>query len=602
MGVRYVAAVTVLAYHLGWIRFTAAVPFFFVLSGFVLTYKYVRDDVGLTVDVRTFWIARIARLYPAYALALVILAVQRWACGYDFMRGLGGLAGAGLMVSAWNPRHVFAWNTPGWTVTAEMFFYLCFPLLVGPLLRLRTRRALFTAMALSWVAGMAMTWACALGTVDAVHATDWWFSFTKFAPIVHLPDFLVGMLLGRWYAGWGGHENPRLGALLSTSCAAIAIGVSLGHGHASYLYVHNTLLVPVFAVMVWGLTLGGGLAVPLSTRWMVLLGHASYAVYILQEPVVGECHRVLGKAACAGNPVFLVAYVAGLSVLGIGVFRLLEEPMGRALRSGLRPLVPSRPLSLGTARWEAVGALIVVALLVGETSLLPQRYAELPPTRLERALASVGVTPVAWVEGADARYLVAYSERLPGLAFVPWRAGRDVALVLAPPRWRDGVHTRRLDAEADGAVALWCHPDTPLPPRYRFTGSTVFGNRRLASVQESGFHETESDASGRTWRWTQGHATLEIPPPAGLTPGHLLVEVSVARPTRLEIRVDGVTAWQGTCPVENDRILVPLRKVPGGSTLQVDLLSSTFVPHRLDPTSGDTRRLGVSIRGMRLQP
>src|SRR5712692_3689105 len=47
------------------------VGFFFILSGFILTYNYVRKD-SRGVDARTFWVARIARVIPVYVLSLVI--------------------------------------------------------------------------------------------------------------------------------------------------------------------------------------------------------------------------------------------------------------------------------------------------------------------------------------------------------------------------------------------------------------------------------------------------------------------------------------------------------------------------------------------------
>ena len=48
------------------------VGFFFLLSGFVLTYNY--SDRATTLSKREFWLARMARLYPVYVLVLAISA------------------------------------------------------------------------------------------------------------------------------------------------------------------------------------------------------------------------------------------------------------------------------------------------------------------------------------------------------------------------------------------------------------------------------------------------------------------------------------------------------------------------------------------------
>ena len=38
--------------------------------------------------------------------------------------------GSSLLLHAWTPLTVFAWNTPGWSVSAEAFFYALFPSLI----------------------------------------------------------------------------------------------------------------------------------------------------------------------------------------------------------------------------------------------------------------------------------------------------------------------------------------------------------------------------------------------------------------------------------------------------------------------------------------
>jgi peptidoglycan/LPS O-acetylase OafA/YrhL len=52
----------------------AAVTFFFILSGFILTYAHAGDSerVGPNIKARTFWKLRFARILPAWALGLVL--------------------------------------------------------------------------------------------------------------------------------------------------------------------------------------------------------------------------------------------------------------------------------------------------------------------------------------------------------------------------------------------------------------------------------------------------------------------------------------------------------------------------------------------------
>src|SRR6476661_1182191 len=84
-GVRFFAAFYVVLFHFTLWYFAAApqwvrnivssgyvgVDLFFVLSGFVLTYTYLVPGAS-HVPRREFWVARIARIYPMYLVALAL--------------------------------------------------------------------------------------------------------------------------------------------------------------------------------------------------------------------------------------------------------------------------------------------------------------------------------------------------------------------------------------------------------------------------------------------------------------------------------------------------------------------------------------------------
>ena len=86
-GIRFFAAIWVMAFHFG-AAFTArahmphlvtvflehgelGVALFFMLSGFILFYTY-QDNLQTPRDIYKFFVARFARLYPVYFLAILI--------------------------------------------------------------------------------------------------------------------------------------------------------------------------------------------------------------------------------------------------------------------------------------------------------------------------------------------------------------------------------------------------------------------------------------------------------------------------------------------------------------------------------------------------
>jgi len=165
-GLRFLAALGILLFHYGAPLLAWAPPFaerirtgghawvglFYVLSGFVLARAHP-EPMGPAAR-RRFWIARLARLYPAYLLAFLLAApfvLDRWAGqGHAGAAKAAVVAAAALLlVQAWIPPIARIWNAPGWSTSVVASFYLAFPLATARLARL-SRRGLTLALALAW--------------------------------------------------------------------------------------------------------------------------------------------------------------------------------------------------------------------------------------------------------------------------------------------------------------------------------------------------------------------------------------------------------------------------------------------------------------------
>src|SRR3954469_3132944 len=170
---RFLAALHVLLFHVqamgavfgpAWFRNLSSigyvgVSFFFVLSGFILVYTYA----GKQVNTGDFWRARFARVYPAYAFALLIsmpfflFAVRHFNeiklpfMAFEAAHVKLTAALEILLLQAWVPPAALSWNPVGWSLSVEAFFYLLFPLLLLPYTRL-SRKALFAVIIACWLA------------------------------------------------------------------------------------------------------------------------------------------------------------------------------------------------------------------------------------------------------------------------------------------------------------------------------------------------------------------------------------------------------------------------------------------------------------------
>ncbi len=106
-----------------------AVSFFFVLSGFILTYVYPRLDTFR--DCRRFWFARFARVWPAHIAAFIFFGCL---LGFSVSTSTSVLVTAFnlLLVQAWIPieKIFFSYNPVSWSISTELAFYLAFPVLI----------------------------------------------------------------------------------------------------------------------------------------------------------------------------------------------------------------------------------------------------------------------------------------------------------------------------------------------------------------------------------------------------------------------------------------------------------------------------------------
>ena len=125
-GLRFLAASAIVAYHYGpktagfstiptffqnlVLTGPIALGFFYILSGFVLTHAYSDRVPQTPLSRRSFWFARVARLYPVYLLAFVLFIpmayvkyIQHPANGISGIRTF--LLGGTLILWRFRPGH-----------------------------------------------------------------------------------------------------------------------------------------------------------------------------------------------------------------------------------------------------------------------------------------------------------------------------------------------------------------------------------------------------------------------------------------------------------------------------------------------------------------
>jgi peptidoglycan/LPS O-acetylase OafA/YrhL len=357
-GVRFLAAFHVVLFHtLEWRYWSpgpmrmlassggAAVSFFFILSGFILTYTYARPGAP-AIAIRPYYAARFARVYPVYALGLLVSAplfIAEHVAAGKVPQMLVKAVTAATLTQSYVPRLVLAWNGPGWSLSAESFFYVLFPSMAVLVTKLTWRAALYWIVAI-WLVIISVPLAYSVIQPDGLTKLEvwnfvFWANLVRYNPFVRLPEFVLGMLLGRIHTVQQREDFSLLRTRGFPEAVAIAIvlGLALRTEH-QYLFIHNGGLAPLFCILILALSEGRGPLVRLlSCRPLLLLGEASYALYILHDPISHLVRRLVGDSALGWIGTWSFAAVIGLASIAVSLLTVkhFEEPMRKRLRSML---------------------------------------------------------------------------------------------------------------------------------------------------------------------------------------------------------------------------------------------------------------------------
>ncbi len=261
------------------------VSFFFVLSGFILTYVYPQLETW--PEIRQFWRARIARIWPAL-LASFYLAYSLLSLTWDNKTALANL----LMVNAWIPlpAYYFSYNSPSWSISTEFFFYLTFPFLIHQWSKTWSVKLFASGIIL----GMLILLSSLLPL--SIYSQRIVYSLLCIHPALRIFEFIFGIFVAScWRNKIGCVQWSRARASLYELCAFLLVGVSMhfisplaewvgkpGSPASTWLYISGSMFA--FGLLIYVIAIGRGcITTWLSHPIMVLLGEISFSLYLLHQ-------------------------------------------------------------------------------------------------------------------------------------------------------------------------------------------------------------------------------------------------------------------------------------------------------------------------------
>jgi peptidoglycan/LPS O-acetylase OafA/YrhL len=400
-GARFIAAASVVGYHYqsivhcpAWLdpllgSGRSGVCFFYILSGFILTYNYKSWFGDNTKRWKLFAEARLARVYPMYFVSMLLaLAVV---VGWDLPRyrslleessyahlATGNMIGSFLANTLClqpfmpSPEVELLWNPANWSIPCELFFYLCFPaFLVWLNKRRMTRRSLIVTAATIYAIQSVV-----FVTIAATIARYWTptsllgrFTATRYlatdlivyrSPILRFGEFAVGVIVcllfleerERGHDGVGQSWKRTAGILLCLLGIVFVASVDVPSAwiHAVTWLRAFTLFTPLYAMLILLLAQGGTpFARVLSWRPIELLGESSYSLYLIHTPILTiPLYKLRSGHALSG--IEIAGYLAATLIASIACFKWIETPARKKWRAlALKSSLSSTPGARQTA-------------------------------------------------------------------------------------------------------------------------------------------------------------------------------------------------------------------------------------------------------------
>ena len=331
-GLRAFAVVVVVAHHAGALGFGGGyfgVDVFFVISGFVITLKTLREVEEGNFSIWEFYRRRLRRILPAavFILSVATYFAHRWLLPSDYVGYAETLKSAltfranfqiGAETGYFSPETLFMPLAHLWSLSIEEQFYLVFPLVV--FLFPSRNRMLFAL----WTAFLFSALHLALRFGDP--------TMSYFATANRIAQLSLGGLCALWtFRDALGQSQSRVPRIASSVCL---VGLCL----LVPIYSSTQAIPSMFSVLPVGLT-AVFLILPsskvgtkvLSWKPIQMLGLSSYSIYLIHQPLMAFSRTVIyGTPYSYPTATEKLLMVAGCLFLGVTLWHLLEEPVRRS--------------------------------------------------------------------------------------------------------------------------------------------------------------------------------------------------------------------------------------------------------------------------------
>ena len=318
--------------------------FFFALSGFVIMHVYDRRMNSLA-DYFDYMQKRLARIYPLHIATLALAVLWGLLATHTYWFRPDAIVPNILLLHAWNTTDQLTLDYPSWSVSAEFFVYLLFPVFLVAV----NRAGLWGSLLLPILSIIPIAWVfhvCGLG--------PWTLATYDFGCLRAVPSFLAGMAVYRLAV-------VRFSGLVVPGWAAH--GLAVATVPMMLLGVPNVVMLGVFAAVVFLLARAEPKQPGLfSTPLFRALANCSYGFYMLHAFVGFAMLHLVPKTFHLGDTwVFALVAPALVMTTALSVlsFHYFETPARRYFGTFRLHPKPHRIWQTSNIRLQAIDSIFM---------------------------------------------------------------------------------------------------------------------------------------------------------------------------------------------------------------------------------------------------
>jgi len=305
------------------------VSFFYTLSGFVLAYAYQRKFLSSSIKISSFYLARIARIYPLH-LFTIILAIPLMLSSPWSEAFYPALFSQITLTQSLIPYidYYFSFNLPSWSISNELFFYALFPFLI----RLKTDTLIRITFGIAML--IIISWAAGRFVFDI---QEYWLWIFYINPSYRLVEFALGILTFRASEKYSflilNQAIWAITILEITAITALIVIINYIEIIPEFL-IRGAFFAPIFSALIFVFSFEiGFISKLISNRFFVYLGEISFAMYMFHHIVIrylseSNYSSILHEHKTLGLSLFVLLIVALSSIS----YYLYEMPLNKWIK------------------------------------------------------------------------------------------------------------------------------------------------------------------------------------------------------------------------------------------------------------------------------